>query len=101
MNMENKIQIEADTFKMIATLANDRLYFKLWDLIDFIVYERQYTEKDIGGEINRKADLYNLYESVADFKDDDHEQEERKNKMKTYKFGTVYKNKETPCFLIK
>lgn len=100
MNMENKIQIEADTFKMIATLANDRLYFKLWDLIDFIVYEREYREKDIGGEINRKAELYNLYESVADFKDD-HEQEGRKNKMKTYKFGTVYKNKETHCFLIK
>lgn len=57
MNMENKIQIEADTFKMIATLANDRLYFKLWDLIDFIVYEREYREKDIGGEINRKAEL--------------------------------------------
>lgn len=94
MNMENRVQIEADTFKLVATQSNNKVYFKLWDLIDFVVYEREYTEKDVGAKINRKAWPY-LYDSIADLKDIfELEGEKCEEDIKAYIFGTVYKTQK-------
>lgn len=47
--MENKVTIDTDTFKLVATLEEGKLTISLWDLEDVVAYARQYTDKDIGG----------------------------------------------------
>lgn len=59
---------EADTFSLTAAYHEDKLRITLKDFVDWVVYEREYTEDDIGGEINRKMDVIDVYSAFAQSK---------------------------------
>ena len=44
---------------------NRKLTICLKDLVDWIIYEQEYTEANIGREINRKMDLTDIYSAFA------------------------------------
>ena len=58
-------QVEADTFSLTVVLMDSSLVLTLKDFIDWVVYEKEYTEKDISGEIHRKMDLADIFSAFA------------------------------------
>ena len=48
---------EANTFNLTVTLSDSRLVLTLKDFVDWAIYEKEYTENDIGVEIHPKMDL--------------------------------------------
>lgn len=38
----------------------------LFDLYDWVIYENQYTENDIGYQIHKRVELTDIYNSFAD-----------------------------------
>ena len=55
------IQVEAHTFRLTAILMDSRLLLTLEDFVDWVAYEKEYTEKDIGEEIHNKMDLADVF----------------------------------------
>ena len=59
---------EADTFALIATFQDDKLKIKLKDFVHWAIYEKEYSEDDIGRVINRKMDVIDVYSALAQSK---------------------------------
>ncbi len=59
---------ETDTFNLTLGLTDNKLTITLKDYVDWIIYSKEYTEKHIGGEINRKMDLADVYITFAQIK---------------------------------
>lgn len=52
---------EANTFNLTVTLSDSRLVLTLKDFVDWTIYEKEYTENDIGVEIHPKMDLLDVF----------------------------------------
>ena len=83
-------------------MRDGKLTVVLKDFIEWAIYEKEYTEQDVGKEIHRKVDLGDVYSSFIHF---DKTQEKEKtegdiNRLNHYKFGTVVEYKGIPCYKV-
>ena len=51
---------QTNTFDLTVLFNEGKLTFTLKDFADWAVYEKEYTENDIGGEIHKKMDLADI-----------------------------------------
>ena len=56
---------ETDTFNLTATFSNDKLKLTLKDLVDWIIYEKEYTEDDVGKDIHKRIELFDVYSAFS------------------------------------
>lgn len=59
---------EADTFNLNITYHHSRLFITLKDFLEWSLYEKVYTEDDLGKEIHRKMDLIDVYSAFSQSK---------------------------------
>lgn len=56
---------EVDTFSLTVIFQDDELTIRLEDFVDWALYERKYTEGDVGKEIDRKMDVIDVYKAFS------------------------------------
>lgn len=61
--------ISNDQYQLRLSLSDSKLVINLSDYTDWIVYEKNYTEEDIGKEIHRKLELIDIYSAFYDLKE--------------------------------
>ena len=69
-NDGTKFSEETDTFDLTVSLSGDRLAVTLRDFVDWIIYSKEYTDDDVGGEIHKKMDLSDLLSAFMQAKTD-------------------------------
>lgn len=55
----------SEVFDLAVLFNEDQVTICLKDFVDFIVYDTEYTEEDIGDKINRKFDLIDIYNAFS------------------------------------
>lgn len=69
--------------------------------MDWIIYSKEYTEEHIGGEINRKMDLIDIFTAFSQTKPAcDEEKQCQEGKVIKYQFGTIVQSQKLPCYKI-
>lgn len=68
--------------------------------MEWIVYEKQYTLEDIGGEIHKKTDLYDIYVAFSQTQINYDEENMKGKKMRRYIFGEIIQSRNIPCYKI-
>lgn len=53
--------IEANTFNLFVESKDNKILVTLTDNVNWIIYQKTYTENDIGKEINKKVELSDIY----------------------------------------
>lgn len=90
-----------DTFSLSAAYSNNSLTITLKGFVDWAIIRRNRTQESIGGEINRKMDVLDVYTAFSQTQPQcDEENMKDKNKLKKYEFGTIVENEKLPCFKI-
>lgn len=97
---------EADTFNLTVTLTDSQLVLTLKDLVEWAIYEKEYTKNDIGEEIHQKMDLFDVFSAFfqtqgpCDEEDTKETQGLVTRRLKRYAFGTMIEIDGVPCFKI-
>ena len=52
---------QTDTYSLTVSLMDIKLVVTLEDYVDWVLYEKEFTEKDIGHDIHKKLDLADVY----------------------------------------
>ena len=61
-----RIHKEAKDYELTVTFCGAKLNVLLKDYSEWTVYEKDFTEDDIGKEIHRKLELIDVYSSFCD-----------------------------------
>lgn len=56
---------ENNTFSLTVALNDNKLTLALKDFVDWIVYEKEYTDKNYCKEIHKKMDLVDVYTAFS------------------------------------
>lgn len=96
---------ESTTFNLNVTLIGNKLQITLQDFTEWVLYSKEYTEEDIGGEIHKKVFLTDLFYSLAfsqnrKVKNCDEKDEEEKRCIIEYNFGEIIKEDDIKCYSI-
>lgn len=95
---------QTNTFNLTVKLTSISLTLTLQDRTAWLIFERTYTESDIGKTFHRKVELSDLYFSLLQTSRDENEKEKDKKEEEEwenqYTFGEVVKVKDLPCYKI-
>ena len=59
---------ESDSFSLMVTFAENKLSFDLKDYADGVIFSKEYQEDDVGKEIHKKMDLFDVFSAFAQTK---------------------------------
>ena len=94
-----------DIFSIDVALREDRLIIVLKDFVEWVVYEKEYTNDDVGREIHRKVDLGDVYASFSRIEDGEDKGRTKESlngvsRLKHYRFGQVVQCNGVPCYKV-
>lgn len=78
---------EADTFDLTVVLGGEKLAITLKDFMDWAVYSKEYSAKDIGDEIDQHMGLGDLYTALSFPLPN-----KQGARLKHYEFGSIVKH---------
>ena len=96
---------QTDAFNLTVALSDNKLTITLKDFLDWAIYSKEYTEDDVGKDIHKKMDLFDIYTGFSRTKpqcdaENMKENENESTKLKKYEFGTIVENKKLACYKI-
>ena len=78
---------EADTFDLTVVFSGEKLAITLKDFMDWAIYSKEYSKKDIGDEIDKNMDLDTIYTALSFPLPN-----KQGARLKHYEFGSIVKH---------